>query len=270
MWANQATQDNVAELSRRGVVLLGPEVGEQACGDVGLGRMLEPLDIAQAVSALVVDGKPLRGKSLVLTAGPTVEAIDPVRYISNHSSGKMGYALARAAQLAGADVTLVSGPVHLAIPYGVNVIQVTSAAQMFAAVKQTVADADIFIGCAAVADYTPVEVSCQKIKKNDPQMSLLLKRNPDILAWVASQPTRPFVVGFAAESQSLKEFAIKKLHKKNLDLICANDISCAGLGFNSDNNQLLLLDSQGHEKLLQVASKEMLARQVVAEVAARI
>ncbi len=266
MWANQMTADNINILSARGVSILGPGVGEQACGDVGAGRMLEPLEIAEKVFNFVSTPKALEGLKVVLTAGPTVEAIDPVRYISNHSSGKMGYALARAAQMAGADVSLVSGPVCLKFPAGVEGIQVTSAAEMFDAVKKAVVNADIFIGCAAVADYTPQKVACQKIKKNDETMELSLKRNPDILAWVAGQSSPPFCVGFAAESQSLKEFATKKLNKKKLDLICANDISCAELGFNSDNNQLLLLDRHGNETLLDIASKELLAQQIVARI----
>lgn len=270
MWANEVTQKNINDLAERGVTLLGPDIGEQACGDIGAGRMLEPQTIASKVNALVSDKKVLQGRHVVLTAGPTVEAIDPVRYISNHSSGKMGYALAKAAQIAGAKVTLISGPVRLSEPHGVEVVHVTSAAEMFAAVKQNFNLSDIFIGCAAVADYTPVEVFCQKIKKNDEQMSLQLKRNPDILAWVAAQPDRPYVVGFAAESQSLRKFARKKLEKKKLDLICANDISCAGLGFNSDNNQLLLIDKSGEETLLDVASKEVLAQQIIKQVAANV
>ncbi|TQV88966.1 bifunctional phosphopantothenoylcysteine decarboxylase/phosphopantothenate--cysteine ligase CoaBC [Aliikangiella coralliicola] len=270
MWANQTTQINIEQLRQRGVAVLGPGTGEQACGDVGAGRMLEPLDIALKLESMTTQEKKLTEKRVVITAGPTVEAIDPVRYISNHSSGKMAFALAKAAKKAGAEVEIVSGPVNLADPAGVTVNHVTSAAQMFEQVKLAVKNCDIFIGCAAVADYTPVKVSCQKIKKNDEQMTLELKRNPDILAWVAEQEDRPFVVGFAAESQSLKEFATKKLHKKKLDMICANDISCEGLGFNSDDNQLLLLDKKGNEELLDVASKEVLACKIINQIVARI
>ncbi len=249
---------------------MGPDDGEQACGDVGAGRMLEPLDIAQRLDLMCNQQKILNNKTVVITAGPTVEAIDPVRYISNHSSGKMGYALANAAKNAGAKVKLVSGPVNMASPQGVELIKVKSAKEMFNAVQAEVKDCDIFIGCAAVADYTPVEVSCQKIKKNDEIMTLELKRNVDILAWVAAQVNRPFVVGFAAESQNLKAFAQKKLVKKKLDMICANDISCSELGFNSDNNQLLILDADGQEKLLEVAKKEVLANQIIQDIGARL
>jgi phosphopantothenoylcysteine decarboxylase/phosphopantothenate--cysteine ligase len=266
MWANEATQHNMSTLRSRGVEVLGPGVGEQACGDVGAGRMLEPLDIAEQVSLIMSEDKPLQGKKLVLTAGPTVEAIDPVRYISNHSSGKMGYALAKAAYKAGAEVTLVSGPVNINTIEGVQLVKITSAKQMLNAVKEAVVGADIFIGCAAVADYSPLDLATQKIKKNDEMMTLKLKRNPDILAWVATQENKPFVVGFAAESQRLREYATKKLNKKKLDLICANDISQEGLGFNSDNNQLLLLDPQGNEKLLKIDSKDKLASQIIDEI----
>ncbi|MCW8879715.1 MAG: bifunctional phosphopantothenoylcysteine decarboxylase/phosphopantothenate--cysteine ligase CoaBC [Kangiellaceae bacterium] len=270
MWANQNTQRNIAELMSKGVEVLGPASGEQACGDVGQGRMIEPLDVAQRMQAISEQEKVLKGKKVVITAGPTVEAIDPVRYISNHSSGKMGYAIARAAQKAGANVSLVSGPVNIAAPKDVKLVSVVSAAEMFAAVQQESTDTDIFIGCAAVADYTPVDVAKQKIKKNEETMSLNLKRNPDILAWVAKQAKRPYVVGFAAESQKLKGFATRKLEKKKLDLICANDISCENLGFNSDDNQLLLLDKNGNENLLPIAAKEILAGQIIQHIANKI
>ncbi|WP_444995739.1 bifunctional phosphopantothenoylcysteine decarboxylase/phosphopantothenate--cysteine ligase CoaBC [Aliikangiella sp. IMCC44359] len=270
MWANSVTQSNIEKLSHSGVTVLGPGAGEQACGDIGAGRMLEPLDIAQQVQSIAYGDKPLTGKKVLITAGPTVEAIDPVRFISNHSSGKMGYAIAKAAKIAGAEVHLISGPVSIGEPFGVQVTRVTSAAQMFDAVKNSVEGVDIFVGCAAVADYSPVEVSCQKIKKNDEEMCLLLKRNPDILAWVANRAERPYVVGFAAESQSLKFYANKKLEKKKLDMICANDICCEGLGFNSEDNQLLLLDKSGEEKLLNVASKEVLAQQIIEQIAMKL
>ena len=270
MWANASTQQNILDLQNKNIEILGPDEGEQACGDIGAGRMLEPLDIAQRLDSACHQQKLLKDKTIVITAGPTVEAIDPVRYISNHSSGKMGYALANAAKNAGARVKLVSGPVNLAPPQGIELIKVKSAKEMFNAVQAIVSECDVFIGCAAVADYTPVEVSCQKIKKNDEIMTLELKRNVDILAWVAAQEKRPFVVGFAAESQKLKEFAQKKLEKKKLDMICANDISCSELGFNSDNNQLLILDSAGKEKLLEVDKKEILAKQIIQDIGTRI
>lgn len=270
MWASETNQHNIQALRHRGVTLMGPDEGEQACGDVGAGRMMEPLEIASRVQAIAFKPQSLAGKKVMITAGPTVEAIDPVRYISNHSSGKMGYAIAAAAQRAGAEVELVSGPVCISAPPQVKLTKVTSAKDMFDAVKQNIDGIDIFIGCAAVADYTPIEVASQKIKKNDEQMSLCLKRNPDILAWVGARQSQTYVVGFAAESQSLKAFAQKKLKKKNLDLICANDISQEGLGFNSENNQLLLLDKSGNETLLAIASKEALAEQVVEHIAVEI
>ncbi|MET1256327.1 bifunctional phosphopantothenoylcysteine decarboxylase/phosphopantothenate--cysteine ligase CoaBC [Aliikangiella maris] len=270
MWANSITEQNIEKLSQSGVTVLGPGVGEQACGDIGAGRMLEPQDIAQQVHDIAFSNKPLAGKTVMITAGPTVEAIDPVRFISNHSSGKMGYALAKAARIAGAEVELISGPVNIRAPYEVEVTRVTSAAEMLAAVKEKIETVDVFIGCAAVADYSPVEVSCHKIKKNDEVMSLKLQRNPDILAWVAARQDKPLVVGFAAESQSLEFYARKKLEKKNLDMICANDICCEGLGFNSENNQLLLMKKDGSQILLDIASKEVLAQQIIQEIVNQI
>jgi len=270
MWANQKTKDNIEQLKTEGVVVFGPDAGEQACGDVGVGRMLEPLALAEKMFERAGAAQILAGRSVLITAGPTVEAIDPVRYISNHSSGKMGYALARQAQLAGAEVTLVSGPVNLSAPKNVHLERVTSAAEMLSKVQEHVAGADVFIGCAAVADYSPVQVAAQKIKKNTEQMTLSLKKNPDILAWVAAQSQRPFVVGFAAESQNLLDNARKKLTRKQLDLICANDISQTDLGFNSDRNQLLLLDKHGGQKLLKVAQKNALAASLISRIARQL
>jgi phosphopantothenoylcysteine decarboxylase/phosphopantothenate--cysteine ligase len=273
MWANSATQDNVKRLSQRGALFLGPASGEQACGDVGFGRMLEPLDIAEQLvrsrNELNDDStqdQTLKGKKVLITAGPTVEAIDPVRFISNHSSGKMGFSLARAAQQQGAEVTLISGPVSLSAPNAVAMVDVTSAEQMFEEVRQRVAGFDVFIGCAAVADYTPVEVATQKIKKNDNDMHLVLKKNVDIISWVAAQNNSPFVVGFAAESEKLEQFAESKLKRKKLDMICANDISESTLGFNSDNNRILILHKNGSQKQLETASKESLANDIVYQV----
>ncbi len=270
MWANEATQCNICDLQAKGVDIIGPASGEQACGDVGAGRMVEPLDIAIAVERQFCQKGLLTGKKLVITAGPTLEAIDPVRYISNHSSGKMGYAIAKAAQLAGAQVYLVSGPCHIAVPQDVNYIQVTSADDMFNAVKELIEDTDIFIGCAAVADYKPVNTFAQKIKKSQPTMQIELIKNIDILAWVGEQKKAKLVVGFAAESEKLKEYALKKLHKKQLDLICANDISQSGLGFNSDNNQLLLIDKNENEFSLPIERKEILAMKIVQQIAKRL
>jgi len=277
MWANQATLANVQLLKKRGIEILGPAEGEQACGDVGFGRMLEPMDIIQGLrKSLGVDktsinpAQTFTGKKLVITAGPTIEAIDPVRFISNHSSGKMGYALAEAAILAGAQVTLISGPVNLKTPNKVTRISVTSAQEMLLAVKEQIDACDIFIGCAAVADYAPVEVAAEKIKKNAAEMQFKLKKNPDIISWVTEQKKPPFVVGFAAESQNLQAFAESKLKKKKLDMICANDISQQGLGFNSNNNEILLLNRDGGQQKLPPSSKRNIAVQIIAEISKKI
>lgn len=283
MWANQAIVDNVEILIRRKVQFIGPEQGDQACGDIGFGRMTEPLQIVEqvlqlgmeAAPSIVNDGlketaKSLAGKNVLITAGPTLEAIDPVRYISNHSSGKMGYALAKAASNAGAKVTLVSGPVSLCAPLGVALESVVSATEMLNCVKARMDRCDIFIGCAAVADYAPLEVANQKIKKNDEQMQISLKKNPDILAWVAAQTNRPYVVGFAAESQNMKEFAKKKLLNKKLDLICANDISQTDMGFNSENNEILILGKNNLEIKLPAASKTDIAADIVTEISKQL
>lgn len=283
MWANEAIVSNLGQLKKRNIKIIGPEQGEQACGDIGFGRMSEPSQIVEQVLQLVkelglssiaeqfkqtVPGlrTSLAGKSILITAGPTLEAIDPVRFISNHSSGKMGYALAQVAQVAGAKVTLVSGPVSLKAPQGVSLTSVVSAKEMLDAVKQQVDNCDVFIGCAAVADYTPCEVAEQKIKKNDEKMQISLKRNTDILAWVAAQTNRPFVVGFAAESQQVKEFARKKLINKKLDLICANDISQSAVGFNSEYNEILILNKNNQETKLPAASKTNIAASILTEI----
>jgi phosphopantothenoylcysteine decarboxylase/phosphopantothenate--cysteine ligase len=270
MWANLTTQQNIQTLKSRGCRVFGPASGEQACGDVGAGRMLEPVEIADKMLSIAKVEQCLQNHHVIITAGPTQEAIDPVRYISNHSSGKMGYAIAEAAYQAGAKVTLISGPVNLSATKGIELKYVTSAAEMLNAVKETIEQDAIFIGCAAVADYRPVDIALQKIKKNNDKMQLELERNPDILAWVAEQKLTKLVVGFAAESEHLKEYAQKKLNEKQLDLICANDISNKQIGFNSDQNQLLLLDRHGNEKLLSIASKVQLAQQIVVELANKI
>lgn len=275
MWADQATQENLTKLKQRGVRMVGPATGEQACGDVGQGRMEEPLVIADNIAKLLefqndanktqADAD-LAGKTVLITAGPTVEPIDPVRYISNHSSGKMGYALAVAAESMGANVVLISGPVSLAPPAGVAFVSVQTAIEMLHAVKQHIRDCDIFIGCAAVADYTPVKVAEQKIKKTEDAMEINLIKNPDIISWVADQKPKPLVVGFAAESQNLKQFAEGKLRRKKLDMICANDISRSGLGFNSDNNQILMLSSKGKEVQLPAGCKSQIAHCILNQV----
>ncbi|MCP3128784.1 bifunctional phosphopantothenoylcysteine decarboxylase/phosphopantothenate--cysteine ligase CoaBC [Shewanella sp. KJ2020] len=267
MYRNVATQANLASLQSRGFTLWGPASGSQACGEVGPGRMLEPLDIAELATQFFAvnntpEPKPLLGQSVLITAGPTREAIDPVRYISNHSSGKMGFALAKAAAEMGATVTLVSGPVNLATPEGVTRIDVESAQNMLDAVIDNVDKKHIFIGCAAVADYRISDVATCKIKKSAEEMQLALVRNPDILATVASLPNRPFVVGFAAETHDVETYARDKLKRKNLNMIAANDVSVAGLGFNADANALRVFWPQGSQDL-PATDKLTLARQLL-------
>jgi phosphopantothenoylcysteine decarboxylase/phosphopantothenate--cysteine ligase len=259
MWAHAATQANVALLGRRGVRVLGPAVGEQACGEHGAGRMLEPLDlIAGAAPLLAASGAPLAGRRVVVTAGPTRECIDPVRFVSNRSSGKMGFAVAQAMQEAGAEVSLVAGPVCLDTPPGVRRIDVESCEQMRAAVLQEVSGAAIFIGTAAVADYRPVQCAEHKIKKRSEALTLPMTRTPDILAEVAARDPRPFVVGFAAETQAVEQHAREKLTGKRLDLIAANEVGHAK-AFDTDENALLLLWPGGSIQLPS-ASKHELAR----------
>jgi phosphopantothenoylcysteine decarboxylase/phosphopantothenate--cysteine ligase len=260
MWANPATNENIAQLKRQQKLIWGPDSGEQACGDVGLGRMLEPAAIVALVKTHFEPGK-LIGKTVLITAGPTREAIDPVRYISNKSSGKMGYALAWAASQAGASVTLISGPVCLAVPEQVTRIDVSSATEMRAAVIKNVNQADIFIACAAVADYRVDNVSDQKIKKTAKTMQLNLSRNPDIVSEVTHLDNKPFTIGFAAETESLAEHAQAKLERKNLDMIAANLVG-DDRGFDKEYNELLVLWSGG-EKKLALASKDDIARQLI-------
>lgn len=266
MYRNLATQANLTSLASRGLTLWGPASGSQACGEVGPGRMLEPLEIAELASDFFatkeVSAQPLAGQSVLITAGPTREAIDPVRYISNHSSGKMGFALAKAAADMGAAVTLVSGPVNLSTPKGVTRIDVESAQNMLDAVMDNVDKKDIFIGCAAVADYRISDIATCKIKKSTEEMQLALVRNPDILATVASLPNRPFVVGFAAETHDVEAYARDKLKRKNLNMIAANDVSIAGLGFNADANALRVFWPHGSQDL-PATDKLTLARQLL-------
>ena len=270
MYRNAATQANLASLQGRGYTLWGPASGSQACGEVGPGRMLEPLEIAELASRFFAtkdvyaeqETQPLAGQSVLITAGPTREAIDPVRYISNHSSGKMGFALAKAAADMGAAVTLVAGPVNLATPEGVTRINVESAQNMLDAVMDNVDKKDIFIGCAAVADYRVSDIADCKIKKSAEEMQLALVRNPDILATVASLANRPFVVGFAAETHDVEAYARDKLKRKNLNMIAANDVSVAGLGFNADANALRVFWPQGSQDL-PATDKLTLARQLL-------
>lgn len=268
MYRNSATQANLASLSARGFTLWGPGSGNQACGEIGPGRMLEPLEIAERAVQFFAP-KTLQGTSIVITAGPTREAIDPVRYISNHSSGKMGFALASAAAELGADVTLVTGPVNLATPFGVTRINVESAQDMLTAVINNIDNKDIFIGCAAVADYRINEVANNKIKKSAEKMQLALVRNPDILATVAGLANRPFTVGFAAETDNVEAYARDKLVRKKLDMIAANDVSVAGLGFNADANALRVFWDAGHQDL-PATDKLTLARQLLALIVNKI
>ncbi|MBC3617973.1 MULTISPECIES: bifunctional phosphopantothenoylcysteine decarboxylase/phosphopantothenate--cysteine ligase CoaBC [Vibrio] len=261
MYRNQATQDNIATLVRRGVSVWGPAAGEQACGDVGPGRMLEPLELVERCDAFFAP-KPLLGKKLLLTAGPTREALDPVRYITNHSSGKMGFAIADAAATLGAEVTLISGPVTLTTPAKVKRINVQSALEMHAAVMAHAQQHDIFIGCAAVADYRPDVIAEQKIKKTEQSDTLCITmvKNPDIVASVAAlTERRPFTVGFAAETQDVEKYALGKLTKKKLDMICANDVSITGQGFDSNDNALTVYWSNG-QHALPLSSKRELAQ----------
>lgn len=261
MWFAHATQANLKILSQRNVQFLGPDQGEQACGDIGPGRMLEPQEIANLL-AQETHEQVLAGKRITITAGPTREEIDPVRYLSNHSSGKMGYALAIAAQELGATVTLVSGPVNLRAPANIQTVSVISAQQMYDAVMQTTHDCDIFIGCAAVADYRVQQKTLQKIKKTDSELTLTFIKNPDIIRDVAHLANAPFTLGFAAETQNLREYALDKLQRKKLNMIAANDVSDSTIGFNSEQNALTVFWSTG-EKKLNVADKQLLARQLL-------
>lgn len=264
MYSNLATQENIATLARRGAEIWGPASGEQACGDVGKGRMLEPMELVHHCENFFVP-KPLEGKRLLLTAGPTREALDPVRYVTNHSSGKMGFAIAQAAAKMGAQVTLVSGPVSLATPAQVKRINVESALDMHSAVMEAAPEHDVFIACAAVADYRPEHVAEQKIKKtgDNDSLTITMVKNPDIVASVAAMAqNRPFTVGFAAETQNVEQYARGKLTNKKLDMICANDVSVAGQGFNSDDNALTVYWPQG-EQSLPLASKSELARSLM-------
>ena len=265
MWANAATRANVATLQQRNVQVLGPAEGEQACGEVGAGRMLEPLELTDRASIMLLGGGPLQGRRVLITAGPTRERIDPVRFISNRSSGKMGFAVAQAAREAGAEVVLVSGPVSLPTPAGVRRIDVESAANMLDAVLGEVDRADIFISTAAVADYRPATAAEQKIKKTSDRMDLSMERTADVLATVAARPNRPFVVGFAAETESVEQHARAKLLKKNLDMIAANEVG-HDKAFDCEDNQLIVLWRAGRRDLAK-ASKVTLARQLVALVA---
>ena len=260
MWAHPATQENQSKLIAQGVKLIGPAVGEQACGDVGPGRMVEPVEILNATATLFETG-PLSGKRVMITAGPTREPIDAVRYLSNRSSGKMGYALANAARLAGAEVVLVSGHVSLDAPDGCAITEVTTADEMYSAVMERLEGVDIFIAAAAVADYRAEYVADEKIKKTEDAISVNLVKNPDILREVAASTQRPFCVGFAAETNDLEQYATDKLNDKQLDMIAANWVGDRQ-GFDTDDNALLVIWPEGQTQLPQQPKRE-LAKQLM-------
>jgi phosphopantothenoylcysteine decarboxylase/phosphopantothenate--cysteine ligase len=266
MWANAATRANVALLAQRGISLLGPGEGDQACGESGPGRMLEPADLAERLQALLPGSGALAGKRVLITAGPTRECIDPVRFISNRSSGKMGFAVAQAAREAGATVVLVAGPVTLPTPSGVARLDVESAADMLNAVLRELPGTDVFISTAAVADYRPTRAAEQKIKKTSETLELAMQRTTDVLATVAAHPERPFVVGFAAETESVEQNARTKLMKKNLDMIAANEVG-HDKAFDCEDNQLIVLGRNARHELAR-AGKLTLARGLVALIAA--
>ena len=289
MWNHAATAANIALLQSRGVQLLGPDSGPQACGEFGPGRMLEPVEIVSALLAAeltanansrvgaastksahdVADGQLLAGRNVVITAGPTREALDPVRYISNHSSGKQGFAVAAAAAAAGARVTLIAGPVQLATPTGVKRIDVTTARDMHAAVLSAVTSCDIFIAVAAVADYRPRTESSVKIKKagDGAPLTLELVENPDVVGSVGALPSRPFIVGFAAETDNLLQNARSKRQRKNMDLIVLNNVADTEIGFSSENNAVTFITAGG-EIQLSKAPKAAIANQLIKMIAA--
>ena len=271
MWRDPATQANAQLLEQRGMRLFGPGVGSQACGDTGAGRMLEAEELAQRAADCFQVGL-LDGVRVLITAGPTREAIDPVRYITNHSSGKMGFALAEAAAEAGAQVTLVCGPVHLPTPQRVQRIDVSSARDLLAACEAAM-PCELLIAAAAVADYRPQVVASHKLKKDPTRedgLLLQLVRNPDILATLAGRSDRPFSVGFAAETENLLDYASRKLRDKNLDLIVANDVANPNIGFNSEDNAITVIDRQLQPTAFAQTSKGKIARQLIAFIADRL
>lgn len=271
MYKAAATQQNLAILESRNTLILGPDEGFQACGDIGPGRMVEPTTIVESINNYFQANSELAGTTITITAGPTIEELDPVRYISNYSSGKMGFAIAKAAAEMGATVNLISGPVNLTTPDNVNRINVKSAKQMYDEALVLAKKSTIFISCAAVADYRAETIAKNKIKKTDDSNELVIKlvKNPDIVASIAGlKEYRPFVVGFAAETNDVKAYALKKLTTKNLDLICANDVSDQNIGFNSDQNALTLYWQNG-EQTLPLSSKQQLARELLQAVITR-
>ena len=263
MWSDERTQSNIKNLKDKNFSLYGPGSGEQACGDVGLGRMLEPSEIIERLASLFEAGS-LSNKRVLITAGPTQEPIDPVRYVTNRSSGKMGYALAEAATELGAQVTLVSGPVNLEAPSSCHLVSVKTAEEMYKAVMHHVKGKDIYIGTAAVADYSPATIEASKIKKAGSKASFVLemKENQDILKAVSGLEDRPYVVGFAAETEDLLKNARKKLEKKKIDLIIANDVSNKDIGFDSEENEVTLITSS-EELLLDRDSKKKISKKIL-------
>ncbi|WP_213992462.1 bifunctional phosphopantothenoylcysteine decarboxylase/phosphopantothenate--cysteine ligase CoaBC [Sodalis sp. dw_96] len=269
MYRATATQANLQTLAARGVLLWGPDNGSQACGDVGPGRMLDPLELVDRARRHFTVDRSLEHLNIMVTAGPTRESLDPVRYISNHSSGKMGFAIAKAAADRGAHVTLVTGPVDLPTPANVWRVNVTSALEMQDAVMNDIGQQQIFIGCAAVADYRAIQTANEKIKTQGDEITIKMIKNPDIVAEVgAMTKNRPYVVGFAAETQNMEEYARQKRIKKNLDLICANDVSRPGEGFNSETNSLHLFWQDG-DTLLPLSDKTVLGQQLIDEIVSR-
>ncbi len=274
MWNNAVTQENVEKLKRHGIGIIGPEQGDQACGEIGFGRLSEPVDICKHLMVALdkqalSPSQSLQGLNVLISAGPTREPLDPVRYLTNRSSGKMGYALAQAALNAGANVTLVSGPVSLVAPKNVHLIKVETAEQMHEAVISKALENAVYIGAAAVADYSPVIIQAEKIKKQDDQSSLLLRKNKDILADVAKLKKRPFTVGFAAETDHLEVYAQDKLVRKNIDMIAANWVGREQGGFDSEQNALHVFWKTGDKKLV-MTTKSQLAEQLINLIAERL
>jgi phosphopantothenoylcysteine decarboxylase/phosphopantothenate--cysteine ligase len=268
MWANKATQANIEILASRGIRVLGPASGNQACGEIGAGRMMEPVTLAESLLTPPANAGLLSGLNVLITAGPTRERLDPVRYLTNRSSGKMGFAVAEAAREAGAHVTLVTGPVHLQTPAGITRINVESARDMYAAVHRQVADTDVFIAAAAVADFQPVTVAKQKIKKQGVSVKLELEPCPDIIKSVADMAKRPFVVGFAAETNDVEDNARSKLKRKKLDMIAANHVG-DGIAFDCDDNALTVIWPGGKIEVGR-GPKLDVARELIALIAKRL
>ncbi|OIP42313.1 hypothetical protein AUJ95_01810 [Candidatus Desantisbacteria bacterium CG2_30_40_21] len=266
MWHNPILQENIQRLEQRGVQFVTPEYGCLACGVKGDGRLASFERIIDAVGMTLLKENVLQGKTVLITAGPTLEMIDPVRYISNPSSGKMGYSLARVAKRMGARVVLISGPVCLDIPFGVEMHDVTTACQMRDKVMKYIELADIFISAAAVSDYMPVEVSKEKLKKGADEITLSLQSTPDILREVAVNKGNKIMVGFAAESHNIVENAVKKLKEKNLDLIVANDISREDIGFGADQNEVTIIDKRGGQERVPLLAKEQVAEYILRQV----